>query len=178
MVAFTNLKPLGTKIVNALAVSGVSVQVIESAKTINRKLQGKRASSTPPPPPPPTDGTTPPPADTVSSSQQSYDNLIEHFNALIELVSSHSEYNPNEADLKVTALQTYKTALKTANTAMLSPNTAWSNARIARDTILYAEITGLVDVALDVKSYIKSIFSASSPQYKQVSGLQFRKPTS
>lgn len=33
--------------------------------------------------------------------------------------------------------------------------------------------TGLVQTALDVKKYIKSVFGATSPQFKQVSGPEF-----
>ena len=36
---------------------------------------------------------------------------------------------------------------------------------------------GMVDTALDVKTYVKSVFGASSPQYKQVSALKFTKRT-
>jgi len=49
-----------------------------------------------------------------------------------------------------------------------------SNARITRNDILYKPNTGLVDIAIDTKTYIKSVFGASSPQYKQVSGLEFK----
>jgi len=34
------------------------------------------------------------------------------------------------------------------------------------------------DVAQDTKQYVKSLFGASSPQYKQVSGLKFTRSTS
>jgi hypothetical protein len=34
----------------------------------------------------------------------------------------------------------------------------------------------LVDLAFEVKKYVKSLFGATSPQFKQVSGLQFKKP--
>jgi hypothetical protein len=44
MDAYSNLKALGTRIVNALSVSGVADSVIEGARTINRKLQGQRAN--------------------------------------------------------------------------------------------------------------------------------------
>ena len=43
-----------------------------------------------------------------------------------------------------------------------------SNARISRNDILYKANTGLVDIALDTKTYIKSLYGATSPQYKQV----------
>lgn len=177
--SFSTLKALGTRIVNALSVSGVADSVIEGARTINRKLQGQRANgpataesivaegtaSTP---------TTPAPG-IASSSQQSYDNLVEHFNGLIELVSSDTEYNPNETELKVATLQTYLAELRTANTNVLTANTAWSNSRISRDNTIYADTTGLVDIALDVKAYVKSVFNSTSPQYGQISGIEFKR---
>ncbi len=179
MDAYSNLKSLGTRIVNALSVSGVADTVIEGAKTINRKLQGQRANGSATAAPATTEGTastpaTPAPA-TASSSQQSYDNLVEHFNGLIELVNSHTEYNPNETELKVATLQTYLTELKAANTNVVNTNTTWSNSRISRDNLLYADTTGLVDIALDVKAYIKSVFNSTSPQYAQVSGIEFKR---
>lgn len=100
--------------------------------------------------------------------------MVEHFNGLIELVSSHPEYNPNETDLRVAALQTLLTQLKTANTNVINTNTDWSNSRLNRDAILYAGTIGLVDTALDVKGYIKSIFGATSPQFSQVKGIEFK----
>jgi hypothetical protein len=89
--------------------------------------------------------------------------LVEHLNGLIELVGSHTEYNPNETELKVATLQTYLGELRTANTNVLNANTTWSNSRISRDNTLYADTTGLVDIALDVKAYTKSVFNATSP---------------
>ena len=72
---------MGTRIVNAFAVSGVTDSVVEGARTINRKLQGQRANGSVPAEPVATGGTastptTPAPA-TASSSQQSYDNLVD-----------------------------------------------------------------------------------------------------
>ncbi len=34
--------------------------------------------------------------------------------------------------------------------------------------------TGLVDTAGEVKKYVKSVFGASSPQLKQVTGVKFK----
>ena len=65
---------------------------------------------------------------------------------------------------------------KTAkNTAVINALTPLSNARIARNNLLYNTGTGLVDLAGEVKKYVKSVFGTTSPQYKQVSGLKFTK---
>jgi hypothetical protein len=48
-----------------------------------------------------------------------------------------------------------------------------SNARISRNKLFYDRETGLVKVASDVKKYVKSVFGATSPEYTQVSGVEF-----
>ena len=172
--AFKPLKPLGTKIINALDATDATTETVNDARTINRKLQGQRAEAKPKESTPTDTAATPPTDKTISSSQQSYDQQIEHFAKLIELLSADSNYNPNETDLKVTTTQTKLAELKTTNSAVIEGYTNWSNSRIARNNSLYNPMTGLVNTALDVKKYVKSIFGATSPQYKQVSGLEFK----
>ena len=173
MDAFKPLKSLATKIINALDATDASAETVKDARTINRKIQGQRAT-------PKTVSSSPAAqvegaADkTISASQQSYDQQIEHFAKLVELLSSDSNYKPNEADLTVAANQTKLAALKAANTDVVKTYTNWSNSRIARTNALYNPLTGLVNTALDVKKYIKSIFGALSPQFKLVSKLEFR----
>ena len=174
MDIFKPLKSLATKIINALDATDASAETVKDARTINRKLQGQRATPKTSTTTPPVEGETPLPDKTISSSQQSYDQQIEHFDKLIELLASDSNYKPNEADLTVAAIQAKLAALKTANTAVVDTYTNWSNSRIARRTTLYNPLTGLVNTALDVKKYVKSIYGATSPQYKQVSKLEFK----
>lgn len=66
--------------------------------------------------------------------------------------------------------------LKEFNAQVVNTTTQLSNARIARNEILYKLDTGLTDTALAVKNYIKALFGATSPQYKQVSSLKFTNP--
>ena len=77
MVAFSNLKSLSTRLVNALQTTDATTQTINDAKTFNRKMQGKKASAMQTP----TDPNAPAPA-TISTSQQSYDQLIQHLTGL------------------------------------------------------------------------------------------------
>ena len=102
--------------------------------------------------------------------------LTENFSALIDLVSSVPSYTPNETELTTASLTIFHAHLQTANTNVINAEVAYSNARISRDTVLYSDNTGLVDIASDVKKYVKAIFGATSPQYKQVSGIKFKKP--
>lgn len=171
---FAPLKPLATKVINSLSATDALDTVVKDAKTINRKLQGSRASST-------SNNTTEPTASessttTISTSQQSYDRLIDSFGKLIDLVNAESNYVPNETELQITSLNTKLANLVASNTAVISKYTEYSNARIQRNNLLYTNTSSLVETALDVKKYIKSVFGASSPQYKQVSSLKFSKP--
>mgnify|MGYP003694223903 CR=1 FL=1 len=54
--------------------------------------------------------------------------------------------------MQIGALQTYSITLKSANNAVINSTTPLSNKRIARDEVLYADGTGLVDLAGLVKS--------------------------
>ncbi len=171
--AFEPLKKLSTKIVNALDATDANDKLVANAKTINNKLQGKRSGEKPAPP---VAGATEAAEDkTISVSQQSYDSLIENFAKLIDLVSSEPSYTPNETELQVSTLTTTLGNLKTTNTGVINAYTNYSNARITRNSILYGTTSGLVEIAGDVKKYVKSVFGATSPQFKQVSGLEFKK---
>ena len=173
-VAFEPLKKLSTRILNALKATDTTIQVDDNATTLVRKLQGKRAT------PKKTEeektiakaeGTE---TKEVSSSRLSYDSQIDSFDKLIKLLASVTLYAPNEAELKVTALTAILNDLRAKNTAVISATTLLSNARISRNAILYKENTGLVDITVDTKTYIKSLYGATSPQYKQVSKLEFK----
>lgn len=173
-ILFNPLNKLITRVLNAVAASDVSKQVIDDVKTIARKLQGKRA--TPKIPTIIDDPTTA--ADesqkSISASQMSFDQRIQNMDKLIQLLTSLPGYKPNEPELSIAALTTLFNNMIAANTAAINAYTPLSNARIERNKILYNEITGLVTVAANVKTYIKSLFGATSPQYKQVSKLKFK----
>jgi hypothetical protein len=175
-LAFKPFKSLATKIVNGLAATEATAQTVDDVKSTNNKIQGKRAKAVEKP-----DAKAlaagAEPVKTASTSQQSYDKLIDHFAQLIATLTAEPKYLPNENELKVATLNTLLTDLRAKNTAVISATTALSNARIARDKALYGETTGILDVAQDVKQYVKSLFGASSPQYKQVSGLKFTRST-
>lgn len=176
--AFNPIKKLCTRIINALGATDASDKLVKDAKSINNKIQGRRSSDKPIPISPQaetTEVTEVVEDKTISVSQLSFDNQIENFAKLIDLVTNEPSYEPNETELQVSTLSDTLDNLKTTNTAVITAYTNYSNARIARNTILYKEENGLIDIAGDVKKYIKSVFGATSPQFKQVSGLAFRK---
>ncbi|MHB8842634.1 MAG: hypothetical protein ACYC56_12765 [Candidatus Aquicultor sp.] len=198
-IVFKPLKTLCTRIINSLDSTDAAKQTVDDARTINRKIQGVRThaldafiSSTTKSADNTAGGTNSVNTTTesnasapdivneiskhrISTSQQGFDSLMDHFAKLIQTVTAEPLYVPNENELKVTSLNTLLTTLKTTNTAVINAETTYNNALLSRNIALYQRPTGLVDIALEVKKYVKSVFGAKSPQYKQISGLQFRR---
>ena len=168
---FEDIKTLSTRLINALGSTDASDQTIEDAKSYNRKIQGKRASKVEEP----TDPNQQAPK-TYSTSQQSFDQLTQHFAGLISVLDNEPSYTPNETELKVTTLKTKLLELKSSNTSVADSYATVSNARIVRDKTLYNPENGLVETAADVKKYVKSVYGISSNEYQQISALQFRTP--
>lgn len=172
-MAFNPFSKLVTRIGSAVKASGVSKQTKDQVAAIIRKLQGRRA--------------TPKISEEekqaaiaagqeiveVSSSQMSIDSQLENFDKLIKLLASIPEYAPNESELTIAALTALYEDMFAKNAAVINAEIPLSNLRISRNSILYNEITGLVDAAAAAKMYIKSVFGATSPQYKQVGPLKF-----
>ncbi len=165
--AFTQLKPLTTKITNALSVSGVDTLTVQTAKTITRKIFGKRAAKPAEPGNPETAQNT-----SISVAQLSFTNQVAHFNKLLELLAEIPQYNPNESPIQLAQLQSYSNQLQAINDTLMQVNNDFANAKINRDTQLYGTATGLVDTAYNIKAYVKSIYGPQNPKYKLISGIE------
>lgn len=171
VAAFSDVKILATRLLAALQSTDASAETIADAKTFNNKIQGKSSSS----PKTPLDPNAPPP-DTISTSQQSYDQLIQHLSGLKSILEAEPSYAPNEVDLQIATLDTKIADLIQKNDAVATVYAAVSNSRIARDKVLYTNENSLFESAKDVKLYVKAIFGATSPEFAQVKGIQIRKP--
>lgn len=187
-LAFEPLKTLSSRVMAALKASGANKLIIKDAQTFVNKIQGRRGKQTLADAGKQSAGkgegvsegavVSVPDEDKVrkqhSTSQLSFDSKMEHFTGVISLVSAVPVYGPNETDLKVAGLNVVVGNMKAKNTAVINAFTGYTNALAARNKVLYAEGTGLVDVALLVKEYVKSIYGASSSQYKAVNKISFR----
>ena len=106
-----------------------------------------------------------------STSETGHAKNIANFQDLISFVADYgTTYNPTQQAIKLSELNNLHTIAKNAL------NTDLSNARIARNNILYTQNTGLYDIQFEVKKYVKSVFGTSSPQYNQIKGIEFTKP--
>lgn len=172
---FAPVSKLVTRILNTLRASGVSKPAMTPVYAIARKVRGNRAATSGEPAAKTTEGEPAPAPRHISVSQMSFDNRAENFGKLVMLLTGIPQYNPNEPELKIAALTELAAILKSTNTTVIETAVTLSNARINRDVILYRNTTGVCDIALAVKNYVKAAFGASSPQYKQISRLRFRK---
>lgn len=177
MMAFDGLKKLSTRLLNALDATNATTQLVKDFKTVNAKVQGSKLTKADSGKTAKTIDPNAPVVDTpktISSSQQSYSSLIEHIATIITILSTEPTYLPNETDLKIVTLNTLLTNLKNTNTGVINAYTTVSNSRVARDLSLYNKTNGLCETAKEVKMYVKSVYGATSLQYKQISGLKFK----
>jgi hypothetical protein len=183
---FDPLKKFATRLINAYIAVSPSKQKIANAKSINAKIQGIKLKQTKTelPTNTPTTNTASterpiaPIIDTpkdISASQQSYDQLVEHFSKLLVLLAADPLFTPAETELQVSSLNAKLLALKTAISNFVIAYTQVTNTRIARNHSLYDDNTGLCDIAQTIKSYLISVYGATSQEYKAISGLAFKK---
>jgi hypothetical protein len=170
---FEPLSNLTTRVINALEASGVPASVVEDAKTYARKIKGTRRKAAA------VDDPTTPDVDesqaSYSASQMSRTQRIENFDALVLLLETQTLYNPNEADLKIDALQDLSTALKAKHQAVNTAYVGYSNKLGARDQIYYADGTGIVGIGSLFKKCALSAFGKNSAEHNQVKDLEFKK---
>jgi len=167
---FQQLPLYVTRVISALIASeNVEKVTIADAMVLVRKIRGERKSKK---------ILSPSPQDPkqISASQHSYGNQVEFFAEFITFVVYQSVYQPNETELLEPALRDFETQLREANKECVDVNTPWLNALIARDVILYAPKTGLVDLALATKKYVKSVNAISPDEYAQIASLKFTRP--
>ena len=118
-VVFIPLSKLTTRIMNSIKATDTTVQVDENARTLVRKIQGVRATAKK------TEDEKKALAEKgkevveISTSQMSYDNRLDNFFKLIQLLSSVPEYSPNEKELKIEHLNTILDDLKAKNAAVV-----------------------------------------------------------
>jgi hypothetical protein len=175
--AFADASPLMTRVHGAAKASGASDAQVEDLNSFKRKLASKRKAK----PKPEVAGaagtaTTETQAESShSSSQLGYDNRIGHIRGYLGVLGTMPAYNPNEADLKLPALNSFADDLQAKNDAVSSTFVPLSQARGLRDQLLYQADNSVVNTAALVKEYVKGAFGTKSQLYKQVKGLEFKR---
>ena len=146
------------------ATEAVTDKMVDDARSIVRKIRGVRSGKI-----------DPESIISISVSQQSYDQLYNHFRTLVAYIKSEPTYDPNENELKPAQLDQLVQDLRAANKAVNDALVPYSKALKARDKLLYGVKTGLVDRALESKKYIRSL-GTKSAEYTQIKGIKFTRP--
>ena len=165
--AFKNLKTNCTRITNRLEILGLSQGTLNQAKSLNRTIQGAKKK----PAAAPEEGKETP--KTISTSRQSYTQQAESFGILVQLLETIPSFTPDEEELKLTNLNTYKQSLVNTTQAVDQTEAELNLKFIERNRILYAEGTGLYPIVQNVKKYVKSLYGAASPEYANISAIKF-----
>jgi len=162
-LTFKPLNKLITRSYNYLKVAINNPAELQTARTLADHLRGVPIKNT-------VDGIS-----RKSKTNTSYDHKLAFFKQYINVLIVSGVYEPAEKDLKLTSFQTLLNAMESNVTAVAIAKIPVDDARKKRFTLFYAEQIGLVDIAMGIKSYIKSLLSKDHPQYRHIVGLTFRK---
>lgn len=165
--AFEKLNTTCTSIINLLEVMGLPQGTITQVQSLTKTIRGDYKKSQPTGEP---GGEAP---NTSSTSRQSYTSRTENFGLLIQMLSTLPAYAPNEEDIKLNNLTTYHDSLEAATLLVDQTESELNSKMIERDKMLYAENTGVYDIAIKIKKYVKSLYGSTSPEFTTVSGIKF-----
>ncbi|WP_300570427.1 hypothetical protein [Flavobacterium sp.] len=111
---------------------------------------------------------------TISTAQLSFDSRIANLDALIQFISSHPEYMPNEEEIKTASLQSYNNELKGLTQTVNAASNSLLTARKQRNDLLYHNSENIIDLVREIRSYLKSLGDTGKPYYKAAVRLKFR----
>jgi hypothetical protein len=173
-VGLLPLSKLVTRVYNVLVSNTTSQQVDENARTLVRKINGRRAKAKLT-----EDAKSLLKADgiekrEISASQMSADNRIENLFKLIQLLNSIPEYAPNEEAFSVAGLTTLYNNLMSKNEDVVNAAILLRHARNKRNEVFYKPDTGICDISLAVKAYVKGLYGNTSVHYKHLTGLTIK----
>lgn len=171
---YEDLKPKTTRIINHLDILNLADGTFDQAKSINRLIQGsKKTTKTIEVKEDNFNEEETENIETKSTSRQSYTETAENLNKLLQLIETIETYNPNIEDLKLDSLKTYQENLVKATKEVNKTEAELKTELITRDKILYNSDNGLYETAQNSKKYVKSVYGATSPEYKNVSKIKF-----
>lgn len=173
--AIAPLNKLLTRVRNLVKACAVKQQFKDDVSSLVKEIQGVRAKAKvvtePENPLVPTSESV----KNISAAQTGYDNRLNNFDRLIELLKVEPGYTPEEDDLKISALEDLQTVLEDRNHDVASVTPAVDNARILRDAEMYTGEGSGADLAGKVKAYFKAKFGGQSREFYTLTKWEFRK---
>lgn len=168
---YKGIRARTTQLLAAFEACGAEKNKVDNARTYHRQVHGRRATALPPDDP----GTPEDESKGKSVAHTSYVQTAESFGQMLEILAEEPLYAPNETHLTIATNQALLAAMEEANDKVVGKAVPLSNSRIARNNTLYDKPGNILERAALVKKYVKSVYGATSPQFEQVSGLEFRR---
>ncbi len=110
----------------------------------------------------------------ISTSQMSYDSRIANLSLLINFITSHPEYQPNENEIKVASLLSYQQELSALSSIVNASGNELITARLNRNNAMYSTDTNIIKLMNETKAYLKSLGQTAQPYYRAFVKLKFK----
>lgn len=171
---FDGLTILAGRVIGTLAAVQVPLATLEDARYYYRLLAGKRATSRPPVSSDEKDDQSP---ETRKFGRLTYADRAVNFESLVRMVQGLPAYKSNEPELQVPALMETAANLHTLNRKVYEAKVALSTARLQRERVFYRKNTGVVEVAMASKRYVRVVFGTRSGEADRLKDCRFTKQT-
>jgi hypothetical protein len=139
-------------------------QTVADARTITRKMTGRKASRDPVPSEPAAQEQ----ARKRRARGQAFISVANNFSKLLQNLKDEPNYNPNTPDLKVDALQSMSDQLHAAINRVEDARVKYLNARIERNNVFYLAAGNVCDTTSAVKLKVQAICGRASETYMAV----------
>ncbi|MDR1371961.1 MAG: hypothetical protein LBJ17_02380 [Dysgonamonadaceae bacterium] len=115
------------------------------------------------------------PVSYITVSQSDFTLQITFLSQLIDQLYHLSDYAPDESDITISGLLIQLSRMRIASDLVTQSHRRLSLARDARNILLYAPVSGMMDTASYIKNYVRSLFGAENSVYKKINKLKFSK---
>ncbi|MCK7591596.1 hypothetical protein M0G43_13495 [Subsaxibacter sp. CAU 1640] len=159
---FKLAQKIATRFLSQLAACGAPVDIIENANHWRDELRGKRRGKK-------VEGKK-----HISNAHTSYPNQAQSFENLLMVGLSFEGYGSNTPELMPAELKIFSNTLYSNNQDVRDTEAASKAARTARNHF-FNDAGGFCDRGELAKKTVKAMFGATSPEYRSVSHLVFRK---
>ncbi|WP_316831342.1 hypothetical protein [Pedobacter aquatilis] len=115
------------------------------------------------------------PKKNVSQSQLSFDSRIENLKQYIDVLSASGEYATSGSGIDIEDLNSILTDMEATNGSVAAAKLPLEEARNKRYQIFYAPNSGLADLVINVKRYVRATLAKDNPFYNAITGFTFKK---
>ncbi|HYG03302.1 MAG TPA: hypothetical protein VD927_12710 [Chryseosolibacter sp.] len=158
--AFADVTKLSVRIVRILSTSTQESAHLEAAKLIRNRFYSPRKKNV--------EEDNSVANNTRASGRMSYDQQLDTFTKLVDLIATTPAYSPVEPELAATTLRKKVISLRAHCQNLAEKHAIWKLACLERDQVVFGK-NGIVMRARAVRDYIKGAFGSFSQQAAQIS---------